>query len=253
MSTVQIQPQWREMDKWTALAKQQGLSFEAFDLTLLQTSDDTALFEQAREAYRQSGLVTSLHGAFIDINPASGDAVLRRLSRARCEESCMTAQALGADTVVFHSSCFPFLRGSFVERWAEDCAEFYRTLAQRYNLTVCVENSMDLDPTPLKELMRRVQSERVAVCLDIGHANYSDASVADWFAALEGKIRYLHLSDNGGRFDEHLPLGCGTVDWKAVSALWQAAGSVEKITLEVGAESEQSLAFLRENNLFGQG
>ena len=252
MSTIQIQPQWREIKKWTALAKRHGLSFEAFDLTLLQTTENTEAFLQAQEVYRESGLASSLHGAFIDINPASGDAAMRRLSRARCEESCKTAQAIGADTVVFHGSCFPFLRGSFLEHWAEDCAEFYAALAQKYSLDICVENSMDLDPAPLRELMRRVQSDRVAVCLDIGHVNYSNAPAADWFAALEGKIRYLHISDNGGKFDEHLPLGSGTVDWKSVSDLWQAAGSVEKITLEVGAEAEASLAFLCENKLFGQ-
>ncbi|MCQ2418519.1 MAG: sugar phosphate isomerase/epimerase [Clostridia bacterium] len=250
MSILQIQPRFSELEHWEALAVQQGLYFELLELSApnVMVSDDVI------GTYSKSGLVRSLHGAFVDINPASGDTQLQALSRRRCEESCALAERLGASNVVFHCSCFPFLRGSYLSQWAERCAEFYRSLAARYSLTVLIENCMDVDPTPLKTLMELVGSPKVAVCLDVGHANYSRAPIERWFEELQGSIRHLHLSDNRGLFDDHLPLGSGSIDFRHVSSLCDQAGTVEHVTLEVGDLDgvRQSLAYLQKNHLFGQ-
>jgi sugar phosphate isomerase/epimerase len=118
---------------------------------------------------------------------------------------------------------------------------------------ICVENSQDVDPTPLHDLMERVGDGRVCVCLDIGHANYSDAPMTRWFDRLGGKIAYLHLSDNMGKFDDHLPLGDGIVNWKLTDALWRQLNREMPITLEVGGTKgvERSLAYLKGNGFFG--
>lgn len=250
---IQIQPSIKNIDSWTAFALRQGLSFELSEASVEPLLSDEALRASVCSDLRRSGLTTSLHGAFIDVNPASGDLAFRQLSRKRCEESCITAQKLGASHIVFHSSCFPFLRGDYLSRWAEQCAEFYCELAQRFGLTICVENSMDVDTAPLLELMRRTDCEKVGVCLDIGHANYSRLPMEGWFEDLGSHIRCLHLSDNNGCFDDHLPLGCGSVDWKLADRLWQRIGAPDRLTLEVGdlAGVEKSVKYLKENRLFG--
>ena len=250
---MQIQPNIKNIDSWTAFALRQGLSFEFSEVSVEPLLSDEAGRSAVCADLRRSGLVTSLHGAFIDINPASGDPVMRQLSRRRCEESCIAAQALGASAVVFHSSCFPFLRGDYIARWADLCAEFYCELARRFDLTLLIENSMDVDTAPLQELMRRTDCKQVGICLDIGHASYSRIPLERWFDDFGNRICCLHLSDNGGCFDDHLPLGCGTVDWKKADGLWRQIGMPERLTLEVGDLSgvEQSLTFLKENRLFG--
>ncbi len=43
-------------------------------------------------------------------------------------------------------------------------------------------------------------------------------SAADWLEALGDYVRYLHLSDNDGRWDQHGPLGTGTIPWQKVFA-----------------------------------
>lgn len=249
MITLQIQPQFSALEQWKTLAVQQGFSFELLELSLPGASKDASVID----AYRQTGLVRSLHGAFIDVNPASSEPAIRSLSRQLCEESCALAANLGASKVVFHCSCFPFLRGGYLAQWADSCADFYRELTERYPLTVLIENSMDVDPEPLKALMKAAGSPNVGVCLDIGHANYSRTPIEQWFEALQGHIRYLHLSDNFGSFDDHLPLGTGTVDWNAVDLLVRQAGAVDNITLEVGSLDavKTSADYLRKHHLFG--
>lgn len=254
MSILQIQPQISHFGDWTALASQQGLFFELLELSSEPLRSDKTGLTAAVNAYRNCGRVRSLHGAFIDVNPASADTDFRALSRLRCEESCRLSNKVGADTVVFHSSCFPFLNRDFISRWADTCAEYYLSLAARFGLTLCIENCADPDPQPLTELMRRTASPAVGVCLDIGHANYSRTPLEGWFDALQHNIRYLHLSDNSGMCDDHMTLGSGTVDWLLADKLWRDIGCPERLTLEVcSLESvSRSLAFLKENHLFGQ-
>lgn len=253
---IRIQPQTTNRLEWERVAAKEGLLFEVMEFSLPPLLDgDKRELSRSRifEWYRSSQRVHGVHGAFIDVNPASGDAAFRALSRTRCRESCELADALGAKQVIFHASAFPFLRGAYLENWAKSCAEFYRELAQTYpNLTICIENSQDLDPTPLEQLMRECD-DRVGICLDLGHANYSKVSLIEWFERLGARIACLHLSDNQGQFDDHLPLGAGTLDWKLADRLFCSLSQEMPLTLEVGGLDgvEQSLAFLRQHHYFG--
>lgn len=254
MSRLQIQPLCRDGAAWQAFAREEDLRYEVLELSCPPALNDDAARRFAMDWYGESGRVSALHGAFIDVNVASGDAVVRRISRQRYRESCRQAVALGADYIVFHASAEPFLRGNYLDNWADACADFFTQLVQEFPLTLCVENSADLDPQALAALMARVDPRQIGVCLDIGHAHYSHASVAQWFDTLGDHIRYLHLSDNGGHFDDHLPLGDGTVDWVEADALWRQLHRSVPITLETGGMDSvrRSLAYLRKLELFGE-
>lgn len=250
---IQLQPQWNSLEQWRGLALQEQFGFEVSDLfSGPALADPDTAAGKVRE-YRDTGLVRSLHGAFIDVNPASGDPVLRELSRQRCRRSCEAAAAMGAVNVVLHSSAFPFLRGAYLQNWADECARFYSSLARQTGCCILIENAQDLDPEPLCVLMDRIDSDRVAVCLDIGHANYSRAPLEQWFSALGQRIGYIHLSDNMGAFDDHLPLGMGTIDWAAADAQVTGLGRSVPVTLETGCLEDTcaSIRFLRQHHYFG--
>lgn len=166
---LQIQPLFAERNQYASLAGQEGLFFEVLELSMGNRSE--AEKQQMEAWYQTTGRTTSLHGAFIDNNPASANLEIRRISRQDCHESCITAKRIGAKNVVFHGSCFPFLRGYYLENWADLSAEFYTELAEQYDLNLFIENSQDLDTTPLRELMRRLRHPNIKVCLDIGHGD----------------------------------------------------------------------------------
>ena len=251
--SIQLQPQRAELDQWVKFAQNEGAAFEIVDLFM--GPDIGALEKQLCNAkqYTQTGITASVHGAFIDVNPASGDLAIRELSQRRCRESCEIATALGAGNLVFHSSAFPFLRGAYLENWAAGCAAFYEELAAQYPVRLYIENAQDVDPTPLRKLMENIHSDRIGVCLDIGHANYSRVPIDQWFDQLGEWIQYLHLSDNLGEYDDHLPLGQGHIDWELVNRLWKALGKDIPITLETGNmdATRKSIAFLRNHQYFG--
>ena len=250
---LQVQPQFFNHEEWIALSLREELFFEPLEFFLPPANADAKEFDILREWYKNSGRVTSLHGAFIDVNPASSDPAFAQLSKKRCHESCSLARYLGAKQVVFHASAHSFLRGQYLDTWAGRCADFYLELAETYSLGVRVENSQDVDCTPLLRLMQRVHKGDVAVCLDIGHAHYSLEPLEKWFDVLGEYIQYMHLSDNMGRFDDHLPIGCGSIDWENVHSLWKGLGRNMPATLEVGgiAAIQESLRFLKGHGYFG--
>ena len=247
--SLQLQPQATEPEKWILLAQKEQAVFEIMDTLSLPETGNCGINAQ----FRNNGMAASVHGAFIDVNPASGDPLIRELSRKRCRESCALAVSVGASNVVFHSSAFPFLRGAYLNNWASVCASFYDELAAQYPVKIYIENAQDLDPEPLRKLRDSVSSDRIGVCLDIGHANYSRVPMEQWFDVLEDSIGYFHLSDNNGSFDDHLPLGQGTVDWQLIHRRWEQLGRDIPITLETGslADTEKSLAFLKARGYLG--
>lgn len=251
--SIQLQPQSAQLDQWVKLAQGEGGVFEIMDPFFLSGVGNFEKYQQIARQYRESGMAVSVHGAFIDVNPASGDPDFRELSRRRCRESCEIALALGAGNVVFHSSAFPFLRGAYLENWVAGCSAFYEELVENYPVRLYIENAQDLDPTPLRRLMEKLNSDRIGVCLDIGHANYSRTPVCEWFDQLGEWIQYLHLSDNLGVFDDHLPLGQGCVDWELVNQCWKTIGKDIPVTLETGTleATRKSIAFLRDHQYFG--
>ena len=249
----QVQPRFDFREDWEDLAQKEDLYYEALDFSTQPALIEGGLFEEYSGWYGSNGRTRSIHGFFIDVNPASGDPTFRRLSRDKCEKSCATAVALGAENVVFHSSCFPFLRGVYLDVWVRRCADFYKELVEKYNVRLFIENSQDVNAEPIKALMKEINDSRIRVCLDIGHANYSYIPVKQWFDELGEWIGYIHLSDNHGTYDDHIPLGEGTIDWDEANKLWRELDREVFITIEVNGTvaAANAVDFLREHDYFG--
>ena len=207
----QLQPSYARKEEWLKLAKEEGFTFEVTELSFpLQDENKRAEMEKW---YKECGLVTNIHGVFVDINPASNEPDIAKISERLSEGSCRMAAEMGAGGVIFHGQAFPYLRGGYIEQWAEKSAVFYKRLADKYGVKIYIENSSDLDPGPMLLLMKKCSDPRVRVCLDVGHANYSRAPLQTWILDLYDYIDYIHLSDNFGAFDDHLPIGVGSVPW----------------------------------------
>lgn len=252
-SVFQVQPQFRFKEEWETLAVAEGLFYEPLEFFLRPVINDPEQLKYYRDWYKKSGRVTALHGTFIDVNPASGDPLFSELSRRRCHESCQLALELGAKQIVLHSSIYPFLSGYYLDNWIAASADFFMELADCYPLGIRLENSQDIVPGPLKKVMERISGSDVSICLDIGHCQYAQASQEEWFNELGEYVTYIHLSDNRGRYDDHMALGSGVVDWVKADRLWRQLGRETPITLEVGGIEgvKRSLDYLRSNDLFG--
>jgi len=52
--------------------------------------------------------------------------------------------------------------------------------------------------------------------LDIGHANLFGRRPEEFIEKFHPKLKHVHLHDNFGNADLHLPIGRGAIDWEKV-------------------------------------
>jgi sugar phosphate isomerase/epimerase len=81
--------------------------------------------------------------------------------------------------------------------------------------------------------------------LDVGHANLGIGSgpnrTEELLEAFGERLAHVHVSDNVGVDDLHLPLGAGTVDWPAAVRALKAAGWDGTVTLEIFSDERAHL------------
>jgi sugar phosphate isomerase/epimerase len=75
----------------------------------------------------------------------------------------------------------------------------------------------------ISTLLTEFTHPRLGLCLDTGHAHLT-AGCSAWLDALGDRLVCLHLHDNDGHSDAHLPPGHGTINWGALSRQLLARG-----------------------------
>ncbi|MFQ5353961.1 MAG: sugar phosphate isomerase/epimerase family protein [Thermodesulfobacteriota bacterium] len=199
---------------------------EALDLSLnpevyidgedLQEMDRDFLRRAGRE-FAARGLRITQHGPYINVNPGSLDEQIREYAARVYREAFTAARLLGSRVIVLHA-CYSDKRfGGDVGRWIESSMktwpEFVK-MAEDLDLTIAAENIFEREPGPLKRLVEEIDSPNFRLCIDSGHLNvFSEVGFEAWFKALGPLIAELHLHDNNGNADEHLPLGEGSIDF----------------------------------------
>jgi len=163
---------------------------------------------------------------------------VRRAHMAFLEESMDCARMLGFVKLVVHAG---FLSG--LGRKARDSARSLaldglakvESFAREHSLEVCIENNppsagLFSSPAELKELL---DTFGFKFTLDAGHMNLSGAPLSKMLDAAGSRLAHIHLHDNFGDHDKHLPLGVGTFDYPSFISELKRSGYDETITLEV--------------------
>jgi sugar phosphate isomerase/epimerase len=89
-------------------------------------------------------------------------------------------------------------------------------------------------------------SDKVGFHLDVGHAHmHRDHGQPNrtpmLLAAFADRLAHVHLHDNLGEHDLHLPLGAGTIDWPEIARALRRAGWDGTVTLEIFAPERAHL------------
>jgi len=112
--------------------------------------------------------------------------------------------------------------------------------AHHAGVTVCIENTTSEmgDPNYLRAFVDETRLTGLRFNFDIGHAYLSDFQederIEKSFAPLHDLVSSVHLHDNHGEKDEHLPPYDGTIDWPAaIKVLKSAPQSNVPLVLEL--------------------
>lgn len=191
-----------------------GIEFGAFHKPELLENPDQAI--QEHSGYRDV-IRTALHGAFGDLCPGSFDPLVRETARKRVVQSLSVARNLNICDVIFHHGYVP--NTSSPEGWIRRSKKFWNGILERTSerVRLHLENFLDDTPEIIMRLVDAVNSSKLGVCFDMGHAHaFSNTSVLEWVDTLGSRISYVHIHDNNGKRDEHLAIGDGCIPVKRV-------------------------------------
>ena len=204
---------------------------------------------------REAAMVNSMarsdrflfHAPFCELTPCAVDPMVGQVSRLRYDQAFELAWSHGVKRMVVHSG---FVPNVYYPSWyLQQAPAFWREfLADKPpDFELLLENVLDGDPCLLPHTAAAVDDPRLGLCLDIGHAAvYSDHSPQEWTEAFLPHLRHVHLHDNDGATDLHLPLGQGTLELRSwLEALEEAHPTY---TIE-NMDAAPSLLWLEEQGL----
>ena len=159
----------------------------------------------------------------------------------RCIDAC---GAWGIKNLVVHSG---YRQGLTVEETFAENKKFFMPLleaAEKYELNILVENfnKMEvpglywIDNAPdLLSMVEYVDHPLFHAIWDVGHANMQDMPQDEALRLLGSHVRALHIQDNCGDTDSHLPPFLGSLNLDAVMNGLIDIGYNGYFTFEVGA------------------
>ncbi len=187
------------------------------------------------------------HAPFAELAACAIDPRARELALTRYLESAEIANELGIDRLVIHGGYIPYVY--YPETYVGQSILFWKEFLRKApkNITVALENVMEPAPDMLVQIANGVDSPRLGLCLDIGHANcvISKTPPFEWITPMAPRLFHVHIHDNLGENDLHLPLGEGNMPLERIfDALLESCPNASYTIENMNAGA--SLEWLRE-------
>src|SRR5215831_7586113 len=185
------------------LERQRDLEIQDFFRADLLDSDWRSTASEIKQMLAGHTGRLGIHGPFWGFKIDSHDPMIRQAVTKRLLQGLDVVEFLGATQMVIHS---PF------------------TTWDHNNLDLLAENRgnlVDKDPRDRVRLAKALESPKVRVSLDTGHANYAHVSTGappvDYYVDAAGDmLAHVHLQDSDGFADRHWAPGEGNIRWAAV-------------------------------------
>jgi sugar phosphate isomerase/epimerase len=184
---------------------------------------------------------------------------IREASLQEMFNSLEVAAELGSLKVVLHpghiGGLAVFVRET-VMAYANDSLAAIIGRAEQLGLCVCLENMFPkcrafFEPADFVEILQRFP--KLKLTLDTGHANIGargSRRTLDFIKQFGPRIGHIHVSDNFGERDDHIPVGSGTIDFSTITKTLKTCGYDDTTTLEIFSEDRRQLQ--KSRDLFDQ-
>lgn len=241
-----------EIEDALDVATREGLGIEVtlYDTEWMMGERAIADAERVRKEFESRALTVTAHGPLFDLNPGSLDPSIRSYTRDCFIRGVEISAAMGAKKLVFHTFFNPLLPIGVLSGWKKLAKPVWAEalgVAEEEGVVITLENSYEPTAEFFQDLFETFGGEKFDMCFDPAHVHlYSRDGQSAWIVTMGYKMTHLHLNDNAGDSDDHLPLGSGEIPYK--SFLPDLCGACEHATvvLEMSVErAMQSLGFLR--------
>lgn len=178
-------------------------------------------YEKVVQTLETTNLKTTVHAPYGDLNPAAINEPIWRETVTQLTE-CIRLASNITDRVTMHPgylSCTGRLVPEKVWELQKETMREVGKAATEHGVLICLENMPDIPDFLCRypeEILGIIEGiEGVSMTIDFGHA-HTLGKVND-FAKVLRDASHIHIHDNHGRSDEHLPIGEGTIDWDTLS------------------------------------
>lgn len=216
---------------------------------------DITQCRQTAKLLTDSGIKVTFHAPFMDLRPGALDDKIRLASIDRIKQVFDLVPYFHPLRIVCHPSYDSRYYVSCDEEWLEASAATWLTLIPLIGETetkIVLENVYEREPSVLRRLFERLNSDRVCFCFDTGHFNvFSRSPLKLWLNELGKYLGHLHLHDNHGKLDEHLPVGNGTFPFAGFFQSLREIKAEPTITLEAHVQDHlwESLSNIKKMGL----
>jgi sugar phosphate isomerase/epimerase len=180
---------------------------------------------------------------------------LREASVEEVLKSLEVAAKLQPYKVVLHPSYIMGLGHLVPEQSKGYAMKSLETIVERAHqlgLCLCLENMFPksqslVEPEDFAEVLEKFPT--LNLTLDTGHAHIEDKGgkrAVDFITCFPDRIAHIHVSDNLGKEDSHLPVGVGTVDFSGIVKALKEMGYSDTVTIEVFSRDRDYLKISRE-------
>ena len=197
--------------------------------------DDT---DSIKDQLSTTDLRITLHATYRDLNVASINPSIRRVSLDQIATSIGLAHKLGAEVVTIHPGKIAgrkISRTDCITSMAKSLKEL-SDYAEELGILLAIENmagSKKLCTTiqEILEILNAVNSDNLGVTVDFSHVYLMAISPKRTVDSLKKKLFNIHLSDFRGETD-HLSLGGGIVNLSEIFDLLHDVGYKNSVVLE---------------------
>jgi len=205
----------------------------------LDNCDETDI-RRLSDALKKAGLSCSMHAPFMDLAPGAVDSKVRRVTEERFDQVLHSAALLRPKIIVFHPEYDAWRHQEVFDLWFSGSLQMWVPIvreAEKLGVMVALENVFDRGPEILKKLIEKIDSSNCGFCFDTGHSLvFGKKKWQAWMDALGNHLIEVHLHDNAGKSDEHLPPGDGCFDFSGFFRYLHQLPSTPLYTLEVHQE-----------------
>lgn len=207
---------------------------------------------RAGDRLRALGLrPVSFHAPFSDrIDITALDAAERETGVRELLSACEAAAAMGVENVVLHPG--PERRGrredaAFLDhmRYAAESLNTVAARCSELGVTLVLENMLPHllfgHINDMLYLLGSMEASGVKACLDTGHA-FLARELDTVIHKLSGHLHLIHMNDNHGDRDAHLPPGKGGIYWPRVLRDLKQCEFKGTLILELSSHDGESVA-----------
>ncbi len=184
---------------------------------------------EVEELLQTTDMGISIHGPYSDINLAAFDLGTRKHAIKTFLDIIEICNTMDIGPVTVHPGVIKPIQYWDPDRVPTLTREGLEVIAKEAgdsSVLIALENMPVMRGTicrTAEDMRQMLEGLKIGMCLDIGHAN-TTGQIQD-FLELGDKIINIHVHDNNGDRDSHLPIGQGNIDFSVLRKLKNYEGN----------------------------